>query len=157
MKIGLVGPQESGKTVYFTGLAYRFGDEIGFGELSPKERSAYRRLKVKQRVGIQVSFTENQIQTHLQKGISFLQKLPFEDSNWSVPTRTWNNTELSCVFRFQEWKVIDTQDNEHIDDEFTRIFDIYDPAGGAISGLHDSSDEIIDVSPVSTNGTDLML
>ncbi len=137
MKIALLGPQKSGKTVYFSGLSYRFRDNISFIPLSPKQILEYEQIGVARRVGLHIEIGSSRLDRTLTDNMGLLAELP--DGDWPSPTEDLEQSSISCNFKFCDINMPGLTDI----DVHCRDIELFDPAGDAISGKHIDSDVIV--------------
>lgn len=136
MKIALLGASDSGKTVYLSGLSYKFRNAVTFDRLSSSELAHYRKMQVNRRVGFKISVSSAELERMLANNISRLSERPI--TRWPKPTVKLDKTRIDCVFKFRDVE----GENESID-QYARAIDIFDPTGGALAGAHEESDNIV--------------
>lgn len=132
MKIALLGPSQSGKTVYFSGLAYKYRNFVGFRPLSESDREFYRRERVDRRVALQLGFATAAHEREVGEHISLLAQRPI--CEWPEATIDLDRANVSCEFHFT-----DPFDEDNEMETYRRKIEIYDPPGGALGGRHADS------------------
>lgn len=137
MKIALLGPSQSGKTVYFSGLSYVYRNFVGFRPLSKGDRDFYHRERVDRRIALQLGFRNSVHEREINQHIALLAERPIRE--WPERTLDLDRASVSSEFYFT-----DAFDDEASVESYTRSIEIYDPPGGALGGLHDKSAEIVD-------------
>lgn len=140
MKIALVGPSKSGKTVYFTGLYMQFRNSMAFLPLTEERKARYRKMNADKRLRFRIGIDKPALERELRDNSEKLNKRPIEANDWPPPTEELNNADVNVHLDFERIsKKDDGSDSEH----FHREISIYDPPGEVMSGRHDESSEII--------------
>lgn len=137
MKIALLGPSASGKTVYFSGLAYKYRNFIGFRPLSKRDSEFYRREDVRRRVALQLGFLNSEHEREINNHISLLAQRPIRE--WPEATIDLDKSDLRTEFHFT-----DAFDEDDPIETFLRSIAIYDPPGEALVGRHQDSKDIVE-------------
>lgn len=136
MKIALLGPTESGKTVYFAALARKYQNFVGFRPLSAAEQAFHRQEKVDRRLALQIEFTNAEHEAFINTQVTLLSKRPI--SEWPDATLDLDGSDIRTIFHFA-----DAFDLETPVDQYRREIAIYDPPGAALSGRHMASAQIV--------------
>ena len=138
MKIALLGASSSGKTVYFSGLTYRFRHSVAFIPLSPNEIEAYSRLGVSRRVGFRMEVTSAKLEQKLSRNAELFSQRPIVD--WPAKTEDLDQCNVDVHFKFCDIKFDELRSIE----SHVRSIELYDPTGGALAGLHEDSQRIVE-------------
>lgn len=136
MKIALLGPTDSGKTVYFAALARKYQNFVGFRPLPAAEQAFYRQAKVDRRLALQIEFTNAEHEAFINTQVGLLSRRPI--SEWPDATLDLDGSDIRTIFHFA-----DAFDVETPVDQYRREIAIYDPPGGALSGRHMASAQIV--------------
>lgn len=136
MKIALLGPTESGKTVYFAALARKYQNFVGFRPLPAAEQAFYRQEKVDRRLALQIEFTNAEHEAFINTQVALLSQRPI--SEWPDKTLDLDDSNIRTIFHFAA-----AFDLETPVDQYRREIAIYDPPGGALSGRHMASAQIV--------------
>jgi hypothetical protein len=142
MKIALIGPVQSGKTVYWSALYHRYRDSVTLPILTPAMLRNYKAWGVTTQVGFRISIANSDLKKELARNAELLGQNPIQ---WPLPTRHLDQTESEVQFDFVPLKKYKNADNNHdIARSYVRSIEIYDPPGGAFSGTSQLSSEIVD-------------
>jgi hypothetical protein len=137
MKIALLGATQSGKTVYFSALSYQFRHSVAFIPLSPVQLDAYAQLGVSRRVGFRMSITSAKLEENLSHNAKLFSQRPIV--KWPEPTEDLDQSHVDIHFKFCDVEFAGLREIE----THRRTIEIYDPTGGALSGDHIDSEEIV--------------
>lgn len=137
MKIALLGASRSGKTVYFSGLSYKFRHSVAFIPLSPNEIEAYSRLGVSRRVGFRMGITSASLEQTLSRNAELFSQRPIIE--WPDPTEDLDRSNVDIHFKFCD---VEFEGLRAIESH-KRTIELYDPAGEALSGSHTDSEKIV--------------
>lgn len=137
MKIALLGASDSGKTVYFSGLSYKFRNSVAFSKLSAEEKNRYKKINAERRVGFRISVSRSSLEKDLSKNMNLLGAKPIDP--WPEPTNALDESNIECQFRFAS---VDEESSADIEVHH-RTIELYDPTGGALVGHAERSDAIV--------------
>ena len=141
MKIALLGGSGSGKTVYFSGLYYRFRNVKELPHLTPRQKQEYYLKGVDTQVGFRLSVDDIRLDGELSTNAGLLTKRPME---WPLPTRMLNRGTLNVQFDFVPVDSNLDQEDKIPANSYARKIEIFDPTGEAFTGEHRDSKNILD-------------
>jgi hypothetical protein len=138
MKIALLGAPASGKTVYFSGLAYKFRNAIAFRRLAGAEAEAYRRAQVSRQLGLRISVSSSDLEHSLSENVKLLSQRPIDQ--WPDPTTDLDRSIIQCQFNFRDIGA----GKDRSPESYSRTIELYDPPGEVFRGGHSDSDDIVE-------------
>jgi hypothetical protein len=137
MKIALLGASRSGKTVYFSGLSYKFRHSVAFIPLSPDQLKGYADLGVSRRVGFRMGPTSAGLEKSFTRNSELFSQRPIVE--WPEPTEDLDRSKVDIHFKFCAVEFEGLHDIE----SHKRTIELYDPTGEALAGIHERSDSIV--------------
>ncbi len=134
MKLALLGNVNAGKSIYLLSLYFAFRDVTSSPVLTPTQRKIYQDKGILNRVGLRLEINDDSQEKNFRADSSLLARRPID--KWPPSTDLVTRIKLSVQFDFVP--VDGGRNSCH-----KREFEVFDPAGGAFTKLHEKSPDIL--------------